>query len=108
MFVRGFFYKQHFYKQRHAEIGKKANAQQHSEAELLLFENYSHSSSTLFKNNRVVYTTPTFSKEEGRLNLQPNFQKRGGGLTGPQLLEGGCWERGGDFFHRGLQFSHKR
>ena len=28
------------------------------------------------------------------LSLQPNFQK-GGGLTGPQLLEGGCWERGG-------------
>ena len=22
----------------------------------------------------------------------------GGGLTGPYLLEGGCWERGGDFF----------
>ena len=33
-----------------------------------------------------------------------------GDLTGPQLLEGGCWERGGDsFFWRGggLQFSHK-
>ena len=23
---------------------------------------------------------------------------QGGGLTGPQLLEGGCWEREGDFF----------
>ena len=30
---------------------------------------------------------PNFS-----LTLQPNFQK--GGLTGPQLLEGGYWERG--------------
>ena len=29
----------------------------------------------------------------GELILQPNFQKRGG-LTGPQLLEGGYWERG--------------
>ena len=32
---------------------------------------------------------------EGRLNLQRNFQKRGGGFTGLQLLEGGWWERGG-------------
>ena len=30
----------------------------------------------------------------GGLSLQPNFRKRGG-LTGPQLLEGVCWERGG-------------
>ena len=33
-------------------------------------------------------------------------------MTGPQLLEGGCWERGGDFFQMGggggvVQFSHK-
>ena len=32
---------------------------------------------------------------------------------GPQVLEGGCWQRGGDFFQRGggggegVQFSHK-
>ena len=40
-----FFYKQQLYKQRQAEIGKKtqANAKQHSEAELLLFQNYSSS-----------------------------------------------------------------
>ena len=38
--------------------------------------------------------------EGGReLNLQLNFQKGGGGgLTGPQLLEVGYWEWGGDFF----------
>ena len=36
----------------------------------------------------------------------PNFQK-GAGLTGPQLLEGVCWERGGLLFSGGLQFSHK-
>ena len=42
------FYKEHFYKQHQAEIGKKqVNAKQHPEAELLLFENYSHSSSTV-------------------------------------------------------------
>ena len=29
----------------------------------------------------------------GRLNLQPNFENLvGGDMTGPQLLEGGCWE----------------
>ena len=31
----------------------------------------------------------------GGLNLQPNFQKRMGGFTEPQLLVGSCWERGG-------------
>ena len=49
------FYKQHFFKQRPAEIGKnQANAKQQPEAKLLLFENYLHSSSTtLSKNNRT-------------------------------------------------------
>ena len=49
-----FFYKQQFYKKRQAEIGKnQAKAKQHPEAELLLIENYSLSSSTLSsKNNR--------------------------------------------------------
>ena len=43
-----------FYKQRQAEISRKSSkTKQHPEAELLLFENYSLSSSTLsFKNNR--------------------------------------------------------
>ena len=47
----------------------------------------------------------------GGVNLQPNFQKGGGGLTGPQLLERGCWERGGWLFSKGggeLQFSPKK
>ena len=36
----------------------------------------------------------------GELDLQPNFQKGGGGgsLTGSQFLDGCCWERGGDIF----------
>ena len=50
-------------------------------------------------------TTP-FSWGEG-LNLQPNFQKKGG-LTGPQLLEGGCWEGGGDFFQGDWNFHTKK
>ena len=33
--------------------------------------------------------------------------KRWGDLTGPQLLEGGCWERGGDFFQEGCNFHIK-
>ena len=37
----------------------------------------------------------------GGLSLQPNIQK-GRGLTGPQVLEGGCWERGGEFFQGGV------
>ena len=28
----------------------------------------------------------------------------GGGLTGPQLLEGDCWERWGHFFPEGCNF----
>ena len=37
------------------------------------------------------------------LNLLPNFQKKGG-LTGPQFLEVGSWERGGDLFQGGYNF----
>ena len=49
-----FFYRQHFYRQHQAETGKNLNAKQHPEAELLLFENYSHSSSMFSsKNNRT-------------------------------------------------------
>ena len=49
------FYKPHFYKQRQAEIGKNStNAK--AEAELLLFENYSHSSFTLLSKNNRTYS----------------------------------------------------
>ena len=46
----------------------------------------------------------------GGVEPPTKFSKRGGGLTAPQLLEEGCWERGSDFFQRGggLQFSHKK
>ena len=41
---------------------------------------------------------PTFC----RGSWAPNqIFKQGGGLTGPQLLEGGCWESGGWLFFRG-------
>ena len=54
MEFRAFFYKQHFYKQRQAKIGKKskqAKAKQNFEGELLRFENYSLFSSTLSSEN---------------------------------------------------------
>ena len=35
--------------------------------------------------NNIVFTPPFL---EWGLNLQPNFQNKGGGLTGPYLLEG--------------------
>ena len=35
------------------------------------------------------------------------FSKRGGGLAGPQLLEGVVGKEGSYFFQGGLQFSHK-
>ena len=51
------FYKQHFYKQHQAEIDKnQAKAKQHTEAELLRFKNYSHTSSTLSSKNNRTYS----------------------------------------------------
>ena len=37
----------------------------------------------------------------------PTTFSKSGGLTRPQLLEGGCWERGGDFFQEGCDFHIK-
>ena len=51
------FYKQHLYKQRQAELAKnQANAKQHPDAKLLLYENYSHSSSTLLPKYTRTYS----------------------------------------------------
>ena len=50
-----------------------------------------------------VHPPPFCLGWEGGLNLQPYFHNR----TGPQLLEGGCWERGVAFFRGGVQFSQK-
>ena len=46
--------------------------------------------------NIVGTPPPPFCREE--VEPPTKFSERGEGLTGPQLLEGGCWERGGDFF----------
>ena len=65
----------------------------------------------------IVCTTPSLSPHfllgEGWTSYQI-FKE--GGLTGPQFLEEGCWERGGDFFSGfredvgggGLQFLDKK
>ena len=53
---------------------------------------------------------PTLSEGEEEVEPPTKFSKRGG-LTRPQLLGWGCWERWGGFFQGGggggLQFSHK-
>ena len=59
-----------------------------------------------FENPSKVCTAHPFCWERGWIYNQI-FKKREEGLTGPQLLEGGCWERGGDFFQGGVQISHK-
>ena len=53
---------------------------------------------------------PALFLQGGGARREPltKFSKRGGSLTRPHLLQGCCWERGGDFFQGGLQFSHKK
>ena len=54
-----------------------------------------------------IVCTPLLSAGVGS-SLLPNFQKGGGGLAGPPFLEWGGWERGGDFFQEGCDFSAKK
>ena len=44
----------------------------------------------------------------GELNFQPNFQKGGGGLVGPQLLERVAGKERMTFFMGAMQFSLKK
>ena len=65
--TRNFFYKEHFYKQRQAEIDKKSSkAKQHTEAEVLLFQNYSLFSSTLSPKTNRRYCRK-YTKKQVRL-----------------------------------------
>ena len=43
-----------------------------------------------------MHSPPPTAGGGGGLNLLINSQK-GEGLTGPQMLGRGCWERGGEF-----------
>ena len=41
----------------------------------------------------------------GKSGIEPPIKfSMGGGLTGPQLIKWGCWERGGAFFMGGCSF----
>ena len=57
--LNAFFISNTFIKNSSLKLAKnQANAKQHPESELLLFENYSHSSSTLsYTNNRIMKIT---------------------------------------------------
>ena len=47
------------------------------------------------ENDYIVCTLPPAFLQGRGVEFPTKFSKRGGGLAGPQLLEGGCWERGG-------------
>ena len=68
-------------------------------------ENFPFSSFPCFSilKNTVIMCTPPFFLLGGSLSLYLNFHI-GGGLAETQFLEGGCWERGGDFFREGCSF----
>ena len=51
-----------------------------------------------FFHHWAIVGTPPFCS--GGLSLKPHFQKERD-LTGPQLLDGGCWEREEVIFSRG-------
>ena len=71
--------------------------------EVMISDKDVHSTDVLYHHCCKVCTPPPLSA--GGIEPPTKFSKRGGGLTGPQLLEGDCWERGeDDFFHGGLQF----
>ena len=48
----------------------------------------------------IVCCTPLSAGGRGGVEPPTKFSKRGG-FTGPQLLEGYCWERGDEFFQVG-------
>ena len=59
------------------------------------------------KRENIVGTPPLSAG--GEVESPTKFSKRGGGgLTGPQLLEGGCWERRGGTFFRGVAIFTKK
>ena len=65
----------------------------------------------LFANKQFIKQLPldkTYFKSSYTRNLNPGSGFKKGDLTGLQFLEGGCWEKGGDFFQRRLQFFDKK
>ena len=52
-------------------------------------------------NSHSVHPPHPSCQGGGGVEPPTNFQKGGGSLTGPQLLEGSCWERGKWLFSEG-------
>ena len=50
--------------------------------------------------SKLIVCTPLFCWGGGGVEHPTKFSKREGGLTESQFLDGGCWEREGDFFQR--------
>ena len=61
----------------------------HEQVCLIMFNKRYYFERYFFHHWAIVGTPPPPFCSRG-LSLQPNFQKKGGGLTGPQLLDGGC------------------
>ena len=58
-------------------------------------------------NGKVQYPLKLIitSLAAGKSGIEPPIKfSKGGGLTGPQLIKWGCWERGGAFFMGGCSF----
>ena len=62
----------------------------------------------MISSNFIVCTPPPLLFAGEGVEPSTKFSKKGGGgsLIGPQRLEGGCWERGGDFFQEGACNCH--
>ena len=67
--------------------------------QLRFFWSFSFSSYCMASPHHSVYPPPPFLPGGEEVEPPTKFLKRGA-LTGPQLLEGGQWERGGDFLKR--------
>ena len=55
-----------------------------------------------------MHSLPLFCWGVGGWTSHQIFKKERGGLTGPQLWEGDCWKRGGNFSQRGCNFTKKK
>ena len=79
----------------------------HEQVYLIMFNERYYFERYFFHHWAIVGTLPLPPFCCGGLSLQPNFQKGGGDLTGPQLLDKTAGKEGSDIFQGWLQFSHK-
>ena len=67
---------------------------------------YQHYMSDLSK--LIVCTSPPFCWGNGGCGASYQIFINEGGLKGSQFVDGGCWEKGVDFFQGGLQILQKK